>query len=160
MIGPARVFLEYPHPTSREMTDKAIDQLLEGVQQRFLLTERITGPFRAYGRMLVRLLPEMDPEERASAFLMLTLAVERLTEQLTERNGLAVELTHILRESLRSDGLCYPPPIHSIAKRLGVSPAEVEAGLTALQVCGFFEEVPPRMLFRRRRFRPLPPGLH
>ncbi|HEX2211758.1 MAG TPA: hypothetical protein VHG93_28990 [Longimicrobium sp.] len=135
------------------MPDEQIDRVLEEARQEFMMDE-IMRPIRAYTRMFDRLAPQMDPEERFAALLMMRLG----TERLTKRNQLTVELMHVLRESLRWDGLCYPPPIPAVAERLGVSPAEVEAGLTALEAWGQIEEVPPGIIFRRRRFRAIPPG--
>src|SRR5688500_18393293 len=96
----------------------------------------------------------MAAEELRAMVVVLRIAVERLTK----RNELVVELMHVLRDSLRWDGLCYPPAIPTVAERLGVSPAEVEAALTALSAWGCIEEVPPSIIFRRRRFRPTRPG--
>jgi hypothetical protein len=104
--------------------------------------------------MFNRLVAQMDAEEVRAALLMLQLAAERLTK----RNLLAVELMHVLRDSLRWDGLCYLPPIPTVAERLGVSPAEVEVAITTLTGWGCIEEVPPRIIFRRRRFRAIRPG--
>ena len=135
------------------MPDEQIDRVLEEARQEFVISE-IMRPIRAYARMFDRLAPQMDPEERFAALLMMRLG----TERLTKRNQLTVELMHVIRESVRWDGLCYPPPIPAVAERLGVSPAEVEAGITALEAWGHIEEVPPGIIFRRRRFRAIPPG--
>jgi hypothetical protein len=135
------------------MPDEQIERILEEARQAFTVYE-VMRPFRAYQRMLGRLGAQMDEEELGAMLVMLRLAVERVTK----RNELAVELMHVLRDSLRWDGLCYPPPIPAVAERLGVSPAEVEAALTALSAWGCIEEVPPRIIFRRRRFRPTRPG--
>jgi hypothetical protein len=135
------------------MPDEQIERVLEEARQAFTVSE-VMRPIRAYQRMFERLGPQMDLEEAQAALVMLRLAVDRLTR----RNELAVEIMHVLRDSLRWDGLCYPPPIPAVAERLGVSPAEVEAALTALTAWGCIEEVPPRIIFRRRRFRPIRPG--
>jgi hypothetical protein len=135
------------------MPDEQIERILEEARQAFTVSE-VMRPIHAYQRMFDRLAPQMDEEEMRAAFVMLRLAIDRLTN----RNRLAVELMHVLRDSVRWDGLCYPPPIPAVAERLGVSPAEVEAGLTALSAWGCVEEVPPGIIFRRRRFRALPPG--
>lgn len=134
------------------MPDEQIERILEETRQAFTVSE-VMRPFRAYQRMFERLGPQMDGEEVHAAVLTLRLAIERLTR----RNELAVELMHVIRDSLRWDGLCYPPPIPTVAERLGVSPAEVEEALTALSGWGCIEEVPPRIIFRRRRFRPTRP---
>ena len=135
------------------MPDEQIERMLEEARQEFIVSE-VMRPVHAYERMFGRLAPQMDAEEMCAAALILRLAIDCLTE----RNRLSVELMHVLRDSVRRDGLCYPPPIPAVAERLGVSPAHVEAGLSALSAWGWIEEVPPSIIFRRRRFRALPPG--
>jgi hypothetical protein len=135
------------------MPDEQIERMLEEARKEFIVSE-VMRPVHAYERMFLRLAPQMDAEEMCAAALILRLAIDCLTE----RNRLSVELMHVLRDSVRRDGLCYPPPIPAVAERLGVSPAHVEAGLSALSAWGWIEEVPPGIIFRRRRFRALPPG--
>jgi hypothetical protein len=79
--------------------------MLEEARQAFMVSE-VMRPIHAYQRMFNRLAAQIDVEEAQAAFLMLRLDLDRLMK----RNELAGRVMHVLRDSLRWDGLCYRSP--------------------------------------------------
>jgi DNA-binding transcriptional ArsR family regulator len=136
------------------MQDEQIERVLEEARHAYRVSQ-VMRPFYVYQRMLERLIPQMDLEECTAALVMLRLALNGANISQDTKTAVLV----LMREHIRSDGLCYPPSFEAISRRLGLTPVAVGNAFTSLVADGFIEEVKPKgIIFRRRRFRFIPAG--
>ena len=136
------------------MPDEQIERVLADARHAFRISEAMR-PFNIYQGMLERLIPQMNLDEVKAALVMLRLAMQGA--HISENAKAAV--LALMRQHVRSDGLCYPPSFKSMSRRLGLTPVAVGNAFTFLVADGYIEEVKPKgIIFRRRRYRVIPEG--